>query len=99
MNNELFLYWKCGEPGLWTRGPGRARSMVDRSPWPTTGAWPWAALGAGDCTDSRGKMEGRPGMLTGGEVRWWGEPIEPAMGQCGGGGRCAMRAVLGAQTR
>jgi hypothetical protein len=21
MNNELFLYWKCGEPGLWTRGP------------------------------------------------------------------------------
>ncbi len=38
-------------------------------------------------------------MLTGGEVRWWGEPIGPAMEQCGGGGRCAMGAALGAPTR
>jgi hypothetical protein len=29
----------------------------------------------------------------------WGEPIEPAMGQCDGGRRCAARAVLGARTR
>jgi hypothetical protein len=38
-------------------------------------------------------------MLTGGEVRRRGEPIEPVTGQCGGGGRCAARVVLGAWTR
>jgi hypothetical protein len=38
-------------------------------------------------------------MLIGGEVRRRGEPIEPATGQCGGGERCAARAVLGACTR
>jgi hypothetical protein len=38
-------------------------------------------------------------MLTSSEVQRRGEPIEPAMGQCGGGGRCAVRAVLGARTR
>jgi hypothetical protein len=50
---------------------------------------------SGDCTDSMGRI------LTSGEVQWggWGEPIEPAMGQCDGGRRCAARAVLGARTR
>jgi hypothetical protein len=38
-------------------------------------------------------------MLTSGEVRRRGEPIEPVTGQCGGSRRCAVRAVLGARTR
>jgi hypothetical protein len=38
-------------------------------------------------------------MLTSGEVRRLGEPIEPATGQCGDGGRCMAREVLGARMR
>jgi hypothetical protein len=65
--------------------------------WPLelTGAWRWAAPGAGGLHRLHGKVEGRPGILTGGKVQRWGEPIEPAMGQCGGGRRCAARVVLG----
>jgi hypothetical protein len=77
----------------WTGHHGR--------PLELTGAWPWAAPGVGGLHRQHGKVEGRPRILTSGEVQWggWGEPIEPAMGQCDGGRRCAARAVLGARTR
>jgi hypothetical protein len=75
----------------WTSHHGR--------PLELTRALPWATPGVGGLHRQHGKVEGRPGMLTGGEVRLRAEPIEPATGQCGGGGRCVTRAVLGARRR
>jgi hypothetical protein len=68
-------------------------------PLELTGAWPWAAPSAGGLHQQHGKVEGRPRILTGGEVQQRGEPIEPTMGQCGDSRRCAARAVLEARTR
>jgi hypothetical protein len=81
---------------------------VELGPWSTShhgrplvlaGAWPWAAPGTGGLHRQHGKVEGRPGIITGSEVQWRGEPIEPATGQCYGGGRYTVRVVLGARTR
>jgi hypothetical protein len=75
----------------WTSHHGR--------PLELTGAWPWTTLGTGGLHRQHGKVEGRPGILIGREVRRRGEPIKLATGQYSDGRRCAARAVLEARTR